>query len=231
MIIHDVPQGSTAWLRLRMGVPTASSFDSIVTPTGKPSASAERYMLNLLAERLMDHPLEEHVSLWMSRGSELETEAVSFYELQKDTDTVPVGFVTNDNGTIGASPDRLVGDDGLLEIKVPSPYIHLGYLLTTGGAYKNYKPQVQGQLWITGRRWCDILSWHPELPPALHRVDRDEPFIATISAAVEAFSVQLENLYISVIERGLVKPREDEPLRDKSVVQMMKESLIEMNKA
>src|SRR5262245_45091449 len=119
MIIHDVVQGSTSWLQLRAGIPTASQFDQIITPSGKPSKSAERYMLTLLAERLMGHPITENVSMWMKRGSEMEADAVAFYQLQTDSDTVPVGFITNDEGTIGASPDRLVGEEGLLEIKCP----------------------------------------------------------------------------------------------------------------
>src|SRR3990167_6408597 len=189
MKIHDCIQGTSEWLHLRAGIPTASCFDQILTPGGKPSKSAERYMLTLLAERLMGHPVTEYMSMWMQRGNQAEAEAVQFYELQRDADTIPAGFITNDEGTIGASPDRLVGDDGLLEIKVPSEYIHMSYLMKTGSHYEAYKVQVQGQLWVTGRQWVDVLSWHPELPPALVRIEPDVKFIELLAAAVTQFSV------------------------------------------
>lgn len=209
MKIHDVIQGSNAWLRLRAGVPTSSEFDKIVTPTGKASKSAEGYRHRLLAERCMRHPVREYISLHMERGSDMEIDAVRFYELQADVDTTPVGFVTNDAGTIGASPDRLVGEDGLLEIKCPSEAVHMAYLLTAGGAYETYKVQVNGQLWVTGRKFVDVLSFHPELPPALIRMERDEKFIGLLAELVTEFSVELEKQYQFVLERGWVKSQEE----------------------
>jgi hypothetical protein len=184
---RDIQQGSAAWLELRCGIPTASNFYRIMTPSGKPSTQATDYLHSLLAERMMGHPIEEHVSLWMQRGKDLEAEAVRFFEFQRETTTEPLGFVTNDAGTVGASPDRLVGDDGLLEIKVPKDSTHVGYLLDAG-VDQAYMPQVQGQLWIAERQWLDLMSYHPEMPPALIRVDRDDAYIAKLSAAVETFA-------------------------------------------
>ncbi len=106
----------------------------------------------------------------MDRGSQMEADAVAFYELQRDCDTVKVGFITNDDGSVGASPDRLVGESGLLEIKVPSEAVHMSYLLGSGSAYEAYKVQMQGQLWVSGKAFNDSLSFHPELPPALLRI-------------------------------------------------------------
>ncbi len=108
MIIHNVQQGSPEWLTLRSGIPTASRFSDIITKSGKPSQSSERYMYTLLAERLMGHPIAEHMSMWQQRGSQLEADAIRFYELQVDADTEPIGFVTSDDGRYGASPDRFV---------------------------------------------------------------------------------------------------------------------------
>ena len=208
MKIHeDVLQGSTEWLNLRAGIPTASEFDSILTPGGKASKSSERYLFSLLAERIMGHPRIESVSTWMDRGAEMEGEAVSFYELQRDCETVKVGFITNDSGTIGASPDRLVGDDGLLEIKVPSEHVHVSYLLKKA-VDQTYYPQIQGQLWIAERQWVDICSYHPEMPPALIRVERDEAFIVLLKAAVGEFSKVLENMALELAEKGWIKPKE-----------------------
>lgn len=209
--LHNVIQGTSEWLNLRAGIPTASEFDSILTPKGKPSASAERLLFSLLAERIMGRPRIEAVSTWMNRGQEMEQDAVSFYELTREVETVPIGFITNQEGTIGASPDRLVGDDGLLEIKVPAEHTHVSYLLKKA-VDQAYYPQVQGQLWISERTWLDIMSWHPEMPPALIRVERDEEFISLLAAAVGEFSKLLENCSHELVERGWIKawplPRE-----------------------
>lgn len=190
MILHTVTQGSPEWLALRTGIPTASKFDLILTPGGKPSKSAEKYLRTLLAERIMQRPVTEYVSTWMDRGTQTEAEAVAFYESMRDLDTVKVGFCTNDAGTIGASPDRLVGDAGILEIKCPSEGVHMGHLLD-GTIADDHKPQVQGQLWVTGREWADVLSYHPDLPPALMRVERDAGYILALEAAVETFAAAL----------------------------------------
>lgn len=206
MIIHNVRQCSSAWLELRAGIPTASDFESIVTPTGKISKAQDNYLYSLLAERIMGRPTTEHVSMWMERGSQMESEAVEFYELQRDIETIPVGFVTNDAGTIGASPDRLVGDDGLLEIKCPAEHTHVSYLLFKP-VDRKYYPQLQGQLWITGRKWVDILSYHPAMPQALVHVERDAEYIELLSSEVEKFSARLEAMALELAERGLIQDK------------------------
>lgn len=204
MILHNVTQGTTQWLAVRAGIPTASAFDRIVTPKGKPSTQAEKYMHMLLAERIMGHPVLQVQTHWMGRGKELEGEAVLYYEGVRELDTTPIGFVTNDEGTIGASPDRFVGDDGLLELKVPAEHTHVGYLLTKS-VDAEYYPQVQGQLWVTGRKWLDIMSYHPEMPPAIVRVERDEAFIATLSREVQTFSDLLERKSAELTVKGWIK--------------------------
>lgn len=206
MRVHNVTQGSAEWLSLRAGIPTASCFDMLVTPLGKPSKSADRYLNMLLAERMMGHPEVQAVSTWMDRGTQCEAEAVSFYELQRDCETEKVGFITNDAGKIGASPDRLVGKPGLLEIKVPAPHTHVSYLMADAGASvdRTYYPQVQGQLWIAEREWSDILSYHPEMPPALIRINRDEKFIALLVEEVEKFSALLEDTALKLKARGWI---------------------------
>lgn len=229
MIIHDVQQGTTEWLTLRSGIPTASMFSKIITPkTGKASESQYGYQNALLAERLMGRPLTEHVSFWMERGSNMEAEAVAFYEFQRDVTTVPIGFVTNDAKTIGASPDRFIenDDDGALEIKCPSPAQHVQYLLWKENSVdRAYYPQIQGQLWICEKKWVDILSYHPEMAPALVRVYRDEEYIAKLSAAVNAFSVALEMAAAELIERDIYHPIQ--PERQKTASEIMKEVLLE----
>lgn len=212
MIVHDVQQGSPQWLQLRLGLPTASEFDSILTPGGKPSKAAEKYLFALLAEKIMGHPRIEAVSTWMSRGSEMESEAVEFYELQRNLDTVPVGFITNDAGTIGASPDRLVGDEGLLEIKCPSEPVHVSYLIKKS-VDQAYFPQIQGQLWIAERKWADIVSYNPEMPPALIHVERDEVFIKLLAEAVSEFAGLLEAAANDLAKRGWIKVPPAQPTK------------------
>lgn len=234
--IYYCVQGTTEWLTLRAGIPTASQFDKIITPGGEPSKSAPKYLYKLLAERMMGHPCEEYMSHWMDRGSELEDRAVAFYEFQRDMETVKVGFVTNAEGTIGASPDRLVGDKGLLEIKVPSEAIHVSYLLQTGSAYGEYKVQTQGQLWIAEREWNDLFSYHPEMPEALVRIERDERFIRKLAEEVKTFSLELERLFAICVERGWVKETNEqdqrkpnrEQTRAPSISELMKASLLEV---
>lgn len=209
MKVHDCTQGSQEWLKLRSGIPTSSQFARIITPTGKPSKSSDPYMHALIAERYMGRPLTEHVSFWMERGSALEAEAVAYYEHLKDTDTEAVGFVTNDAGTIGESPDRLVGEDGLLEIKCPAPHTHVQYLMHKP-VDRTYYPQIMGQLWICEREWVDILSYHPGMPPALVRTHRDEPYIKLLAGAVTSFSDDLERQW--ELLRREHPPEEPDPL-------------------
>jgi hypothetical protein len=205
MIVHDeIIQGTTAWLKLRAGIPTASCFDMILTPKGKPSTSADRYLYELLAERILGRPIVKAVTTWMDRGSQTEAEAVAYYESLRDLDTKKIGFVTNDAGSIGASPDRLVGADGLLEIKVPKESTHVGYLLN-GTVGDTYWPQLQGQLWIAERKWVDIMSYSPDMPEVVIHVERDEAYIEKLAATVTAFSGELERLAAEACERGWIR--------------------------
>lgn len=201
----DMMQGSEAWRRARMGVPTASAFHRILTPTGKPSKQAEGYLYELLAELMLGRPLDAPSYPWMQRGSDLEEDAASWYEMQCDIDTDVVGFCTTDDGLIGASPDRLVGDDGLLELKCPSPAIHVQYLLyPQRGVDAEYKTQVLGQLYVTGRKWCDIVSYHPQIQKVIVRVERDEEYISLLDAALRAFCEQLAEGRAELERRGLL---------------------------
>lgn len=205
MIVHDVVQGSAEWMSLRAGRPTASCFDKILTPTGKASEQAEGYMYDLLAE-LMLGPLEAPKFPWMERGNDLEADAVAWYGFQRDVELRVIGFCTTDDGLIGASPDRLVGEEGLLECKCPSPGVHLSYFLHPArGVDKKYKPQIQGQLYVTGRKWVDIVSYHPELPGVIVRVERDEEYIAKLDAGLKMFCQLLAQQRAELEGRGLIR--------------------------
>jgi hypothetical protein len=195
MKIHACIQGTSEWLALRMGRPTSSQFHRIITPrTLKSSTQADGYCNELLAELIMGRPIEGASSPWMDRGKTLEEEARSYYEMANNCDVQTVGFITSDDGLIGCSPDSLVGDDGLVEIKCPSPAVHVGYLLGKEGAGADveYRAQVQGQMLITGRAWCDIISYHPEMPAAMIHVPRDEEFIAALKRELDGFLMLLD---------------------------------------
>lgn len=212
MIFHDVRQGSEAWQKLRCGIPTASSFDRIITPkTRKPSAGMKAYAMELCAERLMGYPLEPVTTALMERGISLEERAVQSYAFSRDVEPVRVGFVTNDEGTVGVSPDRLIGEDGLLEAKAPAPSTHVKYLL--GGLDDDYRCQLQGQLWIMERQWVDIVSHCPGLPDAIVHVERDEEFIAALAAAVNEL-LMLVDVYMTKLANAGWEPKPKEVPQD-----------------
>lgn len=187
MIIIDVPQGSDEWKKLRQGIPTASNFSQIYTPTGKNSASQKKYTNKLLAEWLTNKPLGNFSSADMDRGIELEPLARAAYSMGNDYKVIEIGLAyLNDLRLVSASPDALVGKNGLLEIKCPKAETMIDYLLNQK-VPTVYIPQIQGQLWITDREWCDFYAYHPDFDPLLIRVERDENYIAGLAAALNQF--------------------------------------------
>lgn len=210
MKIHDVAQGTTAWNQLRAGIPTASMFDSIITPGGKKSDAQDRYMQHLIAERIRGRYIDGFKSKYMELGNAHESRAIASYELAHDCDTEKVGFVTTDDGLIGCSPDRfIVGvSDGMVEAKAPTPAVHVSYLLASVGASKEYRCQLQGQLWVCERDWVDIVSYCDGFPDALFRVNRDDVFIKEMAAHVRAFVGRLEENMEKLRDRYDIKPPE-----------------------
>lgn len=190
MKIIPVQQGTEEWLRARAGIPTASEFDQIVTNSGKPSAQAKSYLCRLVAERIIGLASDDGTQ-WMQRGSSIEREAVAWYELERGVTVTEVGFCTTDDGRWGCSPDRLVGDDGLLEVKCPAAATHIRYLLDNGPG-TGYRPQTQGQLLVTGRGWNDFVSYCPGLPPLLVRLLPDGDYLEGLENALTTFSTYLD---------------------------------------
>lgn len=189
MIIHKVAQGSEEWHQLRLGIPTTSCFGQIVTPVQlKLSEKASvTYMHTLLAEWIYGAPLESFEGGWMKRGKELEPEAIAAYEFERGVDSLQIGFATTDDGMAGASPDRLIGDDGTYESKCPALQTHVGYMLSPESLYDEYRMQVQGQLWVTGRDWADIHSYFPGLPSVIYRVYKREATQKALDIHIPAF--------------------------------------------
>ena len=189
--VLNVEQGSREWIEARLGIPTASQFGRIVTATGRLSKQRETYMAELLAEWVFGEPKDDLAdNKWVQRGAALEPQARRYYALQTDSEPETVGLCLTDDGTAGASPDGLVGADGLLELKCPAEYTHLLWL-ARGGLPTQHVAQVQGQLWVTGRCWADFMSYCPELPPLLVSCKPDEQFQAALDAHIPTFHAEL----------------------------------------
>lgn len=193
MKVYDCEQGSQEWIDLRLGIPTASCFDKIVTPeTLKPSASIDGYASDLVAEMLTGEPLDGGSSGFMKRGTRMEPQAVPWYEFEYDVDTTKVGFITLDDGSVGCSPDRLVGVDGGLEIKCPSAGQHVKNIF---GMTTKYRLQVQGCMYVTGRQWWDLLSYNPCIVPIVVRIHRDHECIDAIRKGIEVLLESVRSKY------------------------------------
>lgn len=208
MIIHYEPQGSPEWLQARLGIPSASEFTKILTPKKMElSAQATEYAYQLIAEELLREPIKDLNNLyWIERGKMLEPDAVAAYEAETFNETKAIGFITNDEGTLGCSPDRLVKSGGILEIKCPAPQTHVGYGLT--GFDDKYKCQVQGQLYITGLPWCQWFSYHPDFPPVLMKMERDEKFIDILAKTLAEFVAMKNDLMEQIKAKGFGDSRD-----------------------
>ena len=190
---HDVAQYSEEYDRLKLGIPTSSHFHKIITPQGKPSKQWREYACFLIAERILQQKIDLYHSPAMERGLIVEAEAADWYEFDQDVTVRKVGFITDDNRTLGCSPDRLVGDDGLLEIKAPLPQTQVEYWIS-GEIHERFRPQLQGQLYITQRRWVDVVCWHDVLPKIVMRVEPDEKFIEALGRELKIFSYFIERV-------------------------------------
>jgi putative phage-type endonuclease len=193
----EIVQGSDAWFQSRLGRVTASRVADVVakTKTGW-GASRANYMAQLIAERLTGTVSESFTNAAMQWGTVTEPDARRAYEWQMDCSVVEIGFVPHPTiAMTGASPDGLVGDDGLCEIKCPQTATHIDTLLGQSAPAK-YITQMQWQMACTGRKWCDFVSFDPRLPEEMslfvRRVDRDDTRIAELEAMVAEFLAELD---------------------------------------
>ena len=164
MIIHPAEQRTEAWFKARIGVVTASQFHRLMTPkTRKPAAGATDYLHELIAEWMLGEPLDGFSSGMMERGRFMETEAVEWYAFVRDAIPQRVGLCLRDDGLVGASPDALIGEQGILEIKCPGAKKHTSYLLGADLAARSLFAGPGRVMWITDRESVDRyrLSYHP----------------------------------------------------------------------
>lgn len=202
MEIISIKQGTQEWLDTRRGVITGSRFKDVVTPLkGELSKTSTSYMYELIAER-MGLTIEFYQNEHMRRGNELEPHAREAYEFIKDCTVNEVGFCLDECKLFGVSPDGLIGDDGGLEIKCPKETTHISYL-ANGELPLIYKPQVQGSMWVTGRKWWDFMSYHPELPPLIIRVERDEEYIKNMDIGIRQFAKNMVELELKIRSKYL----------------------------
>ncbi len=183
-------QRTAEWFARRAGKFTGSRFADLmaVTKSG-PSASRRNLLATLAVERITGTCVETYSNSAMQRGIDLEEEARQAYEAYAGTLCVEIDFIDHPSvPMVGVSPDGLVGDDGLVEIKCPASMAKHLDAIRTGAHAAEYRWQIQGQMWVTGRQWCDAVSYDPRYPEhlrlAVTRVMRDEDAIAKLAAAV-----------------------------------------------
>lgn len=197
MIVVDCQQGTPEWLAARAGKVTASMVSAVLM---KPETAGFRdYQAQLVAEILTGKPQgSDFTNAAMQFGTETEPLARSAYEAHTGFSVDEVGMVTHTRiDRSGASPDGLVGDFGLVEIKCPKVATHLGYLVA-GVVPTSYKNQMSWQMACTGRVWCDFVSFRPDLPENLQlfvmQYKRDEAKIAELEAAVISFLAGVDQM-------------------------------------
>lgn len=188
--IHDMEQGTPEWYRVRLGLPTASCFATVLArgKDGGASVTRRTYLMKLAGEILTGEPMENYSNGYMERGKQMEAEARDYYGFICDEPLTRVGFLKN--GSKGASPDSLVGENGVLEIKTAMPHI-LGEFILKDKFPPEHMAQCQGGLWIAEREWLDLCIYWPSMPKFITRIHRDEDYIAKLSAAVDEFNAEL----------------------------------------
>lgn len=201
MIIINAEQGSPGWHAARAGRVTASEFSAVLAKgEGKTRG---KYMLKVIAERLTGKPSDSYHNAHMDRGTEQEPDARASYEAITGWLVDQVGFIADDRLMTGCSPDGLVGEDGIIEIKCVIPTVQVATILSCQSP-PEHRAQIQGEMWLTGRKWVDFVSYSPDMPERMRtyifRVTRDPAYIATLDLEVKQFLAEVE-AYVQKIGR------------------------------
>lgn len=211
MTVIDVPHGSPAWHDARLGIPTASEFGAVVecrpgeqlsARTTKTALKARAtYAHKLVAERLAG-AAPAYVNAAMERGLSLEPEVLQRYRARLDEPAIEQpGFVLDDSGLWGCSPDGLVGDDGLVEVKTTAPHLFVGDLLSGDEVPARFRAQMVGQMLTCGRAWCDLAQYSAPLDAL--RVCRLEALPAELElleAELREFARELDEMEAQVLD-------------------------------
>ena len=204
--MKDIIQGTDEWKAVRCGRVTASRVADVVakTKTGF-GASRGNYMAELIAERLTGETADSYTNAAMQWGTDMEPQARAEYEFAANVTVTEIGFVEHPSiAMTGASPDGLVGDDGMVEIKCPNTSTHIDTLLT-GTVFGKYDTQMQWQMACAGRMWCDFVSFDPRLPASMQlfvrRVQRDDGRVAELEECVSVFLSELAEKVEALTEK------------------------------
>jgi len=204
MIFNDIEQGTEAWHELRLGCLTASKFKDVMAKGrgNAPSKTRESYMMQIIAEILTGEAQDTFTNPAMEWGNECEPRARAKYEIINDLEVEEVGFIKPEfSPHIGVSPDGLVGENGLLEIKCPKTTTQIQRYLT-GEFPSEYKAQVQGQLWISEREWCDFVSFDPRIDTEADyfciRVERDDNYIKSLKDECFKFIDEMQEILVKL---------------------------------
>jgi putative phage-type endonuclease len=203
----NAPQGSAAWFSARAGHATASRFkDVLATIKSGEAASRRSYRMQLVTERLTMIPCESYTNAAMAWGTEQEAAARAAYEAHTGEMVTETGFLLHpEHDWIGASPDGLVGADGGIEIKCPfQSTIHVETL--QAGMPSEHIAQVQGAMWVTGRKWWHFVSFDPRMPEHLQLhvqlVVRDDAYIAKLAESVKTFLAEVDAMHQQLMKRA-----------------------------
>jgi putative phage-type endonuclease len=202
-----IEQGSREWLEIRLGKVTASRITDVLAKGKSGEAlTKEDYRYELVVQRLTGDPGESFTNAAMEWGTATEPQARIVYEAEMGLFVEQVPFVLHPTiENFGCSPDGLVQDTGLVEIKCPNSKTHIKYL-NAGKPPAKYVPQMQCQMAVTGRQWCDFVSFDPRLPKDLQlfvaRLDRDEEYIKSMEVEVVKFLTEVETMYTQLKERS-----------------------------
>lgn len=195
MRVIKAEQRSPEWHQARIGVPSGSKFGDVMAKGS--GATRANYLAAIALEQVTGVREEVKVTFAMEQGVERESSARAAYELHTDELVQEIGFCLHDTLKCGVSPDGLVGTDGMTEYKCPQPKTHLEYMrLEANKCPSIYKWQVQGQLWIAEREWCDFVSFNPDFPEAsrlvIRRICRDEKAIKELETEIVRFLEEVE---------------------------------------
>lgn len=209
-------QGSQEWFDVRRGKVTASQIAALTAKTKSGwGASRANYMAQIIAERLTGETAESYTNGAMAWGTDTEPKARAAYQFRKVCEVVEVGFIDHPTVTMsGASPDGLIGDDGLVEIKCPNTATHIDTMLR-GAIPGKYVKQVQWQLACTQRDWCDFVSYDPRMPEAMclfvKRIAFDAEMVARLETQVSEFLVEVETK-ITNLQASTMPPKTQEAI-------------------
>lgn len=216
--IHPLlEQGSEQWLAMRKGLVTGSRFKDARDrlKNGNPSAKCALYAMDVARERCGGSVMEKYQNAAMRFGSEQEALARTAYEAATGNVVFEVGFVTDDDGYFGVSPDGLIDDDGVLEIKTMVSSDTL-FKAVVEGDISEYIDQINGYLWLMGRKWVDLVLWAPDLADlglqmTIKRVTRDEN-------AIEALETDLLS-FIKLVRENEAKLRSTAPANNARILE------------